>query len=121
MSILFAIVGAVVGAILGNAGGGSLGLVLGAVVGILLTRHTAVTQANFRLVERIERLEAAARLAEKIEVSSPAASERVPPADKPTPEPTPESTHAPTFVPSPEPSSSALRRTSQRYNNWLRL
>ena len=95
MTILFAIVGAVVGAILGNAGGGSLGLGLGAVVGILLTRQTAFTHANVRLVERIERLEAAARLAEKTKVSSPAP----PPVAEPAENTVPAQAVAPALLP----------------------
>jgi len=111
MPILFAIVGGIVGAILGSASGASLGLVLGVVVGILLTRQTAFTQANFRLIERIERLEAAARLSTKIDVSraTPPAPETVVPTDEPTPATTP----APTFEPSPEPSSPRVRAAKE--------
>lgn len=106
MSIIFAIIGGVVGAILGAASGGSLGLVLGAIIGVLLTRQNAFTRAISKLVDRIERLEATARLATKIEVSSPAklpAAEPVFPAHEPKPEPTP------TFEPSTEPNSPHVR------------
>jgi len=109
MPILFAIVGGIVGAILGSAGGGSLGLVLGAVVGFLLTRQNAFTQANYRLVERIERLEAAQRLGTKIDVSRPS-----PPVEKPT-EPAPAAVEPPppAFEPSPEPVSPRVRAAKE--------
>ena len=109
MPILFAIVGGIVGAILGSAGGGSLGLVLGAVVGFLLTRHNAFTQANYRLVERIERLEAAQRLGAKIEVSRPS-----PPVEKPeVPKPAAVEPPPPAFEPSPEPVSPRVRAAKE--------
>ena len=93
MPVLYAIIGGIIGAILGAAGGGILGLVLGAVAGIMLTRQTALTQANYQLEHRIERLEAAAR--------PEADAKQATPAEAPAPTPVPEPARAAKDIPKP--------------------